>query len=108
LQRLIVSRELAEDARLVIMSEPGWGLDAASRHRSEKRIRSLAAKGAAILLLSTDIDELLSLSDRILVLRNGEIAGRFVVPQEADDVFRRTVGDAMTGSAACLDREWQV
>ncbi|GAB1483675.1 ABC transporter ATP-binding protein [Treponema sp.] len=108
LQRLIVSRELAEDARLVIMSEPGWGLDAASRHRSERRIRSLAAKGAAILLLSTDIDELLSLSDRILVLRNGEIAGRFVVPQEADDVFRRTVGDAMTGSAACLDREWQV
>src|SRR5512145_1759765 len=77
LQRIITAREFAENFNLVIMAEPGWGLDAASRRHLNDRLRRLTESGRSALLLSTDVDELIALSDEIAILRDGAIAARF-------------------------------
>ncbi len=76
IQKMILGRELSEPpANFCLLCEPGWGLDYASLRRTYKRILEVRNKGSAILLLSSDIDEILELSDRIVVLHEGMIAG---------------------------------
>ncbi|MDR1216147.1 MAG: ATP-binding cassette domain-containing protein [Treponema sp.] len=71
LQRLILERELAETAKLLVLSEPFWGLDVQSRARLVQRLRSVTAHGGAVLIFSTDIDNIVLLCDEIFVIRDG-------------------------------------
>ena len=104
LQRLILARELAENPEFILLSEPGWGLDAASRAELDRRIGRLAKAGAAILLLSTDLDELTVLCGAVLVLRDGRVSGRFERSDFRDaESLREAVGAAMIGTEACLE-----
>lgn len=106
LQRLILARELSENPRLLLLAEPGWGLDETSRAELEDRIRRLAAAGRAIALFSTDLDELLTLCDEILVLRDGSIVDRFSNREDATttrEELRERIGAAMIGAEACHD-----
>ena len=75
------------------MSNPVFGLDFASVAIIHQRLRDARAQGAAVLLLSEDLDELLEMSDRILVIHEGEI--NFEVA--ADQADRATLGHYMTG-----------
>jgi ABC-type uncharacterized transport system ATPase subunit len=114
LQRIITARELAETFDLVIVAEPGWGLDAASRVQLKRRLRRLAATGRSVLLLSTDVDELVALSDEIAILRDGEIAAKLSMDECANPLptatalltasISETIGAAMIGAEACDDR----
>jgi simple sugar transport system ATP-binding protein len=71
LQRLILERELAETAQLLVLSEPFWGLDVQSRARLVQRLRSITERGGAVLIFSTDIDNIVLFCDEIFVLRDG-------------------------------------
>jgi general nucleoside transport system ATP-binding protein len=73
-QKLISARELADDPRLVIADQPTRGIDVRSAALIRDRLTALAARGAAILLITADLDELLSLADRIIILFSGRIA----------------------------------
>jgi simple sugar transport system ATP-binding protein len=84
-QRILLAREFAERAPLLVLSEPGWGLDRLSRENLAGQLRAYAGQGNAVLLFSTDIDELVSLAQEILVLRNGEFSAR-VFPGALPDV----------------------
>jgi len=95
IQKLIVARELSEKPSLLIISEPSWGLDFSSRERLHRQIMKTRSGGAAVLLLTTDIDELLVLSDRIAVLTGGELTES---PAPAARWTRKTIGDRMTGA----------
>jgi simple sugar transport system ATP-binding protein len=72
-QRCVLARELDGDVRLLVVANPCFGLDV--RAAAEVRARIVAARnaGAAVLLVSEDLDELLDLSDRIVVMRDGRI-----------------------------------
>jgi simple sugar transport system ATP-binding protein len=83
LQRILLARELEENASLLILAEPGWGLDQEGRVRMAEELRACTRFGKGVMLLSTDVDELLSLSDEIAVLFNGTISARF--PLESGD-----------------------
>lgn len=72
-QKVVVGRWLAETPRLLILDEPFRGVDLGARRDIGGRARELAAGGGAVLLLSADIDEVLEVADRILVLVDGEI-----------------------------------
>jgi simple sugar transport system ATP-binding protein len=102
LQRIALARELAEKAPLLVLAEPGWGLDRNSRKNLAEELRAYREKGGGILIFSTDVDELLSVCDTILVLRNGFFSGRVDpqngVPAEnpAEDL-KAVIGRAMVG-----------
>ena len=72
-QRAIVGREFMLDNDLVILDQPTRGLDVASIEYIQERTLQKRADGQGILLISTDLDELFSLSDRILVMYRGQI-----------------------------------
>ncbi|MER8496050.1 ABC transporter ATP-binding protein [Mesorhizobium sp. M1312] len=96
IQKVLLARELAEGAKVVIFNKPTYGLDLANTLASRQRIRDTAARGLAVLLISTDLEELLSMCDRIAVISNGSLVGTV---ENADDA-RTRVGRLMIGLAA--------
>jgi simple sugar transport system ATP-binding protein len=78
LQRVVLARELAHDPKLIIALYPTRGLDARSTRAVRTLLRDARARGAGVLLISEDLDELFELSDRLLVLFRGAIAGEFM------------------------------
>jgi simple sugar transport system ATP-binding protein len=73
-QRTVLARELSRDVRLLVVQNPCFGLDAAAVAAIRGEIRTARDKGAAVLLISEDLDEILELADRILVMSGGRIA----------------------------------
>jgi ABC-type uncharacterized transport system ATPase subunit len=74
-QRILVARELAGSPRVVLACEPAWGLDTRHRHETYEMLARVAAAGAAVIIITGDVEEALTLSDRIAVLHRGELAG---------------------------------
>ncbi|MCX5089150.1 sugar ABC transporter ATP-binding protein [Streptomyces sp. NBC_00365] len=72
-QKVVVGRWLAENPRVLILDEPFRGVDIGARRDIGRRARALAAEGAAVLVLSADVDEILEIADRVVVLAAGEI-----------------------------------
>jgi simple sugar transport system ATP-binding protein len=101
-QRIILAREFAEDAAILALAEPGLGLDRASRERLNAQLRAQAARGKGALLFSTDLEELLALSDEILALRNGEFSDRIILNRDrgAAEIrkLKERIGAAMIGA----------
>jgi ribose transport system ATP-binding protein len=95
-QKLIIGRWLARDPRVLILDEPTKGIDIGAKAEIHRLIWRLSDAGVAVLVVTSDLDELLLLADRTLVMR----AGRFV-GELADDDIRR---DAVMAYAAGTDR----
>jgi len=99
LQRVVLARELAHNPKLIVALYPTRGLDA----RSTMTVRALLAgarnDGAAVLLMSEDLDELFAISDRLLVLYRGTIAGEF----GPADFHPEAVGPPMVGAGRKSD-----
>jgi len=93
IQKVILSRELRENPALIIICEPSWGLDFRSRNRLHEELNQTAEKGTSVLLISSDIDEILALSDRIAVLYNGKIS----VIEQKSNLNRTLIGEYMLG-----------
>jgi ABC-type sugar transport system ATPase subunit len=74
-QKLLIARWLEADAEVVIFDEPTRGVDVGARYEIYLLIHALARRGKAILLISSELPELLGVCDRILVMRGGRVAG---------------------------------
>jgi ABC-type uncharacterized transport system ATPase subunit len=96
IQRVILTRALGAGSKLVVAAYPSRGLDVATTRRTQELLLERRAAGAGVLVISEDVDELLELSDRILVLHAGRVAG-VVRPGEAD---RYAIGELMLQGAA--------
>ncbi|MCY3833366.1 MAG: ATP-binding cassette domain-containing protein [Chloroflexi bacterium] len=94
MQRLILARELAQGARVVIAAQPTRGLDFRATQYVWGVLRQLRQAGASIMLVSSDLDELFSLSDRIGVMRGGQIMAEYAPPFDM-----QVIGDSMIGAA---------
>jgi simple sugar transport system ATP-binding protein len=95
-QKLIASRELSRGIKLLIAAQPTRGIDVGSIEYIHKRIIQARDSGVGVLIVSTELDEILSLSDRILVMFRGRIVGEF----EGGKVSKSEIGLAMAGVAA--------
>jgi simple sugar transport system ATP-binding protein len=78
-QKFLLSRELFWDPKIIVAHNPTKGLDVAATEYTRKLLMKEKEKGKAILLISTELDELLDMSDRIAVIRNGRISASFPV-----------------------------
>ncbi|KAB2877247.1 MAG: hypothetical protein F9K43_00015 [Bauldia sp.] len=95
-QKLIVSRNLAvADLRVLVVLEPTRGVDIGAREVIHDAIVEAARQGAAVILASSDLDEVLALSHRILVVRHGEIDCEMAGASE-----RRALMAALAGRGA--------
>ena len=74
-QKLLVARWLESDSRVVIFDEPTRGIDVGAKWEMYNLIRDLAARGRGILMISSELPEVLGMSDRILVMHDGRITG---------------------------------
>lgn len=92
-QKVIVAREFSRPIRLLVAAQPTRGLDVGSIEYIHERIIEKRDAGCAILLVSTELDEIMALSDRIAVMYRGEIID--IVP--ADAVTREELGLMMAG-----------
>ena len=76
IQKVLLARVLSRDPRVVVVSQPTRGLDVGATEYVRTELLARRAAGAAILLVSEDLDELLALSDRLVVLYEGRVVGR--------------------------------
>ncbi len=95
-QKLVVARELARDTKCVIAGQPTRGLDVGSIEYIHQRLIAARDEGDGVLLISSELDEILALSDRILVM----FKGRIVAEYTADVADKAQIGLAMAGAVA--------
>jgi simple sugar transport system ATP-binding protein len=93
-QKVIVAREFDRDVKLVVASQPTRGVDVGSIEYIHSRIVEQRDQGAAVLIVSSELDEVMSISDRMLVMFRGRIVGEFD-PASASST---EIGLAMLGS----------
>jgi len=104
MQKVVLAREIASAPRLLVASQPTRGVDIGAARFLRQQLVALRDQGAALLLLSSDLDEVIALADRIVVLFRGRIVGHF-----AADAQAQTLGLYMMGlrrdaaAAATLD-----
>ncbi|RMC47682.1 ABC transporter ATP-binding protein [Lactobacillus sp. ESL0228] len=92
-QKVIIARELSRNSDLIIAFQPTRGLDVGAIEYIHRQLLQERAKGKAILLISYELDEIMQLSDRIIVLHDGNISGE-VMPKTTSD---EELGLLMTG-----------
>jgi simple sugar transport system ATP-binding protein len=95
LQKLILAREINCLKDYIVFSDPTWGLDIASSRFIMNEIEKLKRNGAAIVLISTNLDEILNLADRIIVMYKGRIAKEFL--NTRDESIKTEIGKCMQG-----------
>ena len=93
-QKVIVAREFDRDVRLVVAAQPTRGVDVGSIENIHARIVEERDRGAAVLIVSSELDEVMAISDRILVMYKGKVAGEF----DRKDADTIQIGLAMLGS----------
>ncbi|MDD3732428.1 MAG: sugar ABC transporter ATP-binding protein [candidate division Zixibacteria bacterium] len=82
-QKLLVARWLEKEARVVIFDEPTRGIDVGAKYEMYLLINQLAENGKAVIVISSELPEILGISDRILVVREGEVTGEITDPAAA-------------------------
>ena len=92
-RRSILAREIDRNPRVLIAAQPTRGLDVGAIEFVHRRLIEERDEGRAILLVSLELEEILSLSDRILVIYEGQIVGEF-----PPDTTEHELGIAMTGA----------
>jgi ABC-type uncharacterized transport system ATPase subunit len=92
-QKLILAREVDADATLIIAAQPTRGLDVGATAFVWRALREARARGCGVLVISSDLDELFDISDRLVVMLSGKIVGEFHPPYRLGEV-----GAAMTGA----------
>jgi ABC-type uncharacterized transport system ATPase subunit len=94
IQKLLLARELTHEPRVVIFNKPTYGLDLKTVGRVRTIVRDFAENGGSVLLISTDLDELVELSDRIVLIAGGRLSGEVV--NDSGKTAER-VGELMLG-----------
>jgi simple sugar transport system ATP-binding protein len=92
-QKTILARELSGEPDLIIAAQPARGLDVGATEYVHNKMIEARNNGAGILLISTELEEVLSMSDRIAVMYDGEIMG--IVPAKGADIHE--IGEMMAG-----------
>jgi len=93
IQKLILARVFEQKPRLILANQPTRGLDLGAASEVGRRLLQARARGAGVVLISEDLDEILALSDRILVIHDGEV-------RETTTRDREAIGLMMAGEAA--------
>ncbi|MEM9010320.1 MAG: ABC transporter ATP-binding protein [Pseudomonadota bacterium] len=96
LQKFVIGREILQAPEVLVVNQPTWGVDAAAAAAIRRALRELAEGGAAVLVISQDLDELLEMTDRLAILAGGRLSA----PQPTADLTIEAIGLMMGGAKA--------
>lgn len=96
LQKFVVGREILQEPKVLVVNQPTWGVDAAAAAAIRQALLDLAAKGAAVVVISQDLDELMEISDQFCALN----AGALSAPRPAAGLTVEEIGLMLGGSDA--------
>ncbi len=99
-QKVVLSKWLATRSKVLIFDEPTRGIDVGAKAGIHELMRELARAGAAILMISSELPEVIGMSDRILVMRNGTIAGELPAGASEDEMMLLATGEQEVAGAA--------
>jgi ABC-type sugar transport system ATPase subunit len=91
-QKVVLSKWLASDADVFIFDEPTRGIDVETKASIHDMIRALTKRGIAVLMVSSELPEIIGMSDRILVMRDGHIAGELPARSSETDIMLMATG----------------
>ncbi|GAA1635569.1 sugar ABC transporter ATP-binding protein [Microbacterium flavum] len=103
-QKVILARQLVETPRLLVLAEPTQGVDVGAKEEIHRIISQLADGGAAVLVTTSDLGEVLRISDRILVMREGRIAAEFGPGASQVEILAAAAGDVVAAASSPGDR----
>jgi rhamnose transport system ATP-binding protein len=92
-QKVVLAKSLAREPSILLLDEPTRGIDVGAKSEIYRLVDDLAREGKAILLISSELEEVLSMSDRIVVMREGHVSGEF----EREAATQENVMTAATG-----------
>jgi ABC-type sugar transport system ATPase subunit len=100
-QKVVISKWVMTDPRVFVLDEPTRGIDVGAKYEVYGIVRDLAARGAGVLMISSEIEELIGLCDRILVMVTGEIGGEFARTDfDRERILRAAFGETRIGSSS--------
>jgi ABC-type uncharacterized transport system ATPase subunit len=99
LQKFLVGREILQEPTLLVISQPTWGVDAGAALAIHEAIMALAEDGAAVLVISHDLDEVFALSDRIAVIAGGRVSAPVLTRQATVESIGRLMGGSPAPAA---------
>jgi ribose transport system ATP-binding protein len=91
-QKVVLARWLSIDPLVVLMDEPTRGIDVGAKHRVYELMRELTRQGVAVLMVSSELPEVIGMSDRILVMRDGTLAGELPAGSSEEAVLAMATG----------------
>jgi ribose transport system ATP-binding protein len=100
-QKVVIGKWLLRGPRLFILDEPTRGIDVGAKYEVYKLINRLASEGAGILMISSEIEELIGMCDRVMVMSHGEVRGFFDrAAFDREALLRSAMWDGVKGLAA--------
>jgi rhamnose transport system ATP-binding protein len=99
-QKVVLGKWLARSPSLLIIDEPTRGIDVATKAEVHRIIDELAAEGMAVLMISSELPEVLGVADRILVLHEGRLTGEFTRADATEDKIMRAATGQVAKAAA--------
>ncbi len=100
LQKFIIGRELDRNPAIVVVNQPTWGVDAGSAVLIHQALQRLAGAGAALVIISQDLDELRTIADSIAVIADGALSAPLAVAAATPEVIGALMGGAPAGANA--------
>lgn len=92
-QKVIIARWLLSQPRILILDEPTRGIDVGAKAEIHRQISLLARQGMAIIMISSELQEVLGMSDRILVMHEGEIVGEHLrADADSEQIMKEAFG----------------
>ncbi|USQ77395.1 sugar ABC transporter ATP-binding protein [Ornithinimicrobium cryptoxanthini] len=95
-QKVVLARWLSTNPQVMLMDEPTRGIDVGAKHSIYELMRQLAADGVAILMVSSELPEVIGMSDRILVMHEGRLAGELPAGSTEEEILQLATGTPHT------------
>ncbi len=88
-QKVVLAKALMSDPKVMILDEPTRGIDVGAKYEIYKIMNELVDKGVVIIMISSEMEEILGMSDRILTIAEGEITGEFDAREATQEILMR-------------------
>jgi rhamnose transport system ATP-binding protein len=99
-QKTVLAKWLAREPSLLIVDEPTRGIDVGTKAEVHRLLSELAAQGVAVLMISSELPEVLGMADRIVVLYEGRVSGEFARAEATEDaIMHAATGQAQEAAA---------